>query len=297
MSTYRSLLESSSSISGNCACMGLDVQLDVIERKSGNVYGDITSFFETLFSAMVQKNLVPAAFKPNIGYYSVLDAPRDGAFEGSRALASVLDMVGEYFPGIPVILDSKRGDIARSSLNYASEAFDAWKSDAVTISPYMGSDSVFPFLDDPYTQKGVYLLDRTSNPGSKDFQMLTTLDTVDEAVLEPLYMAVIRQIALWSQKKEGIGAVVGATHLEELREIAAFAAQHRIPLLIPGVGSQGASASETLDALRESSYPVELCRINSSSALTHPWKKGNAPADWVSRCIANIEKLFEETRV
>ena len=75
---------------------------------------------------MVKKNLSPAAFKPNIGYYSVLDAPRKGEFNGSRALSKICDMLEHMFPGIPVILDSKRGDIARSSLNYASEAFDVW---------------------------------------------------------------------------------------------------------------------------------------------------------------------------
>lgn len=275
--------------------MGLDVQYEVIDRHSGDICTDVVSFFETLFNEMVRRNLSPSAFKPNIGYYSVLDAPRKGEFNGSRALAKICDMLEDLFPGIPVILDSKRGDIARSSLNYASEAFDVWGSDAVTVSPYMGSDSVFPFLDAPYDTKGVYLLDRTSNPGSKDFQMLTMLDSVDEEVLEPLYMSVIRTIASWSREAEGIGAVVGATHLEELKMIASVAAGQGIPLLIPGVGSQGASARDTIDVLRGESYPVSLCRINSSSALTHPWKKGQAPSDWVSRCIANIENLFEET--
>ncbi len=295
MSGYKNLLRTSSEKSGNCACMGLDVQYEVIEQGRGDVYSDVVSYFEKLLNAMVSKNLSPAAFKPNIGYYSVLDSPREGSFPGSQALSDILDMVESLFPGIPVILDSKRGDIARSSLNYASEAFDCWKSDAVTVSPYMGSDSVFPFLDAPYNDKGVYLLDRTSNPGSKDFQMLDMLDTVEDNLWEPLYIGVIRQIATWARKAEGIGAVVGATHLEELKVIASLAAPQGIPLLIPGVGSQGASATETIDALRASSYPVEMCRINSSSALTHPWKKGTAPGNWLDLCIGNIEKLFEET--
>ncbi len=275
--------------------MGLDVQYEVINSHSSDIRADVVSFFETLLNEMVRRNLSPAAFKPNIGYYSVLDAPRSGEFAGSRALAGILDMLEDLFPGIPVILDSKRGDIARSSLNYASEAFDVWGSDAVTVSPYMGSDSVFPFLDPPYETNGVYLLDRTSNPGSRDFQLLNTLDSTDGEVLEPLYMSVIRTIASWSGKADGLGAVVGATHIEELKQIASVAAEHGIPLLIPGVGSQGASARETIEALRGESYPVTLCRINSSSALTHPWKKGPAPADWLSKCIANIESLLEET--
>lgn len=115
--------------------------------------------------------LVPAAFKPNLGYYQCLDHPRDEDFSGSSALADVLDMLESFFPGIPVILDSKRGDIARSSMNYAKEAFEAWQSDAVTVAPYMGSDSVEPFISFP-EKGGAYLLNRTSNPGGRDLQNL-----------------------------------------------------------------------------------------------------------------------------
>ncbi|HCG63300.1 MAG: orotidine-5'-phosphate decarboxylase [Spirochaetae bacterium HGW-Spirochaetae-4] len=295
MKGYKTKLQQSAEKSGNCACMGLDPQWEVLPYRSGNIAEDLQRFFGELFDAMVRYNLVPAAFKPNIGYYSALDDPRNGAFEGSLALAGVLTMLQQRFPTIPVILDSKRGDIARSSANYAHEAFDIWRCDAVTASPYMGTDSVSPFDELREGSHGIYLLNRTSNPGAKDLQGLTVVDEVDEKELYPLYMAVAHKIAYWAEKIDGIGAVVGATNLDELGQIATYHGKRSIPLLIPGVGSQGASAKMTMQALRQAGYPVKLARINSSSALTHPWKQAPAPAGWLDRCIANIDKLLEET--
>ena len=214
------------------------------------------------------------------------DRPRSGDFGGSRALAAVLAMVGEHFPHTPVILDSKRGDIATSSHNYAREAFVSWQADAVTVAPYMGSDSVLPFID--FGTQGVYILNRTSNPGGKDLQNLL-LETQ-----HPLYLEVARQIASYNEKRGRVGAVVGATNLGELRAIAEFYRDERVPLLIPGVGSQGGSASEVIAILRSIGYPLELVRINSSSALTHPWKKGPAPANWRELCQRNLASLIEE---
>ena len=297
MNSYKEMLKESAQRTGNCACMGLDIQWDVLPGRTGDICTDIERFYETLFNEMVKKNLSPAAFKPNIGYYHALDNPREGSFDGSIALAKTLKMVEQLFENIPVILDSKRGDIARSSINYAHEAFDIWKTNAVTVSPYMGSDSVLPFLDEEHARYGIYVLNRTSNPGGKDLQQLVVVDEVDEKELYPLYLAVAHTIARWSQTNSNIGAVVGATHPDELAEIAHYFSSKEIPLLIPGVGSQGASAKETVGVLRDSRYPVELARINSSSALTHPWKKAPAPAAWLDMCISNIENLLEETSV
>jgi orotidine-5'-phosphate decarboxylase len=241
---------------------------------------------------MSLSGLIPSAFKPNIGYYQSLDRPRDEDFSGSLALADVMDMVENFFPGIPVILDSKRGDIARSSLNYAMEAFDCWQSDAVTVAPYMGSDSITPFASHVPGEKGIYILNRTSNPGGKDFQNLMVSANGSSS---PLYMEVACKIASLREEFEGLGAVVGATNMAELTKIATYYADKKIPLLIPGVGSQGGSASEVMAVLRDVGYPVELARINSSSALTHPWKKGSAPENWLELCEANLRTMIEET--
>lgn len=296
MSTYNELLRTSAKATRNILCMGLDPQRETLPFQSGDVRKDICDFFETVFSSMKKEAFIPAAFKPNIGYYQALDNPRKKEFAGSLALSDVLDMLESFFPGIPVILDSKRGDIARSSLNYALEAFSIWQTHAVTVSPYMGTDSVEPFLTRP--ECGVYLLNRTSNPGAKDLQNLTVIDEIDEKELYPLYLAVAHKIAVWNAQCAGTaGAVVGATSLLELEEIASYYADKEVPLLIPGVGSQGGSAPQTMTVLKESGYPIELARINSSSALTHPWKTGPAPTSWLSMILKNLATIQEETMV
>ena len=117
--SYYDLLCESAKLVGNVACMGLDPQKESLHENSGDIRADLNAFFQQLFRRMSLSGLIPAAFKPNIGYYQSLDRPREEDFSGSLALADVLDMIQNFFPGIPVILDSKRGDIARSSLNYA----------------------------------------------------------------------------------------------------------------------------------------------------------------------------------
>ncbi|MFA7129367.1 MAG: orotidine-5'-phosphate decarboxylase, partial [Sphaerochaeta sp.] len=224
---YSELLTESAQRVGNNTCMGLDPQLEVLPFSSGDLRNDLNSFFRILFRRMVLSGLIPAAFKPNIGYYQALDKPRDEDFSGSLALADVLDMVENFFPGIPVILDSKRGDIARSSLNYANEAFDSWQVDAVTVAPYMGSDSVMPFINHTPNEKGVYVLNRTSNPGGKDLQ---NLQVTDNEKRSPLYMEVARGIVNYNAGSGSVGAVVGATNIAELKDIAAFYADKSIPL-------------------------------------------------------------------
>lgn len=284
---YGALLEESAKQVGNIACMGLDPQRESLPFDSGDIRSDLNVFFQQLFRRMVLSGLIPAAFKPNIGYYQSLDRPREEDFSGSLALGDLLDLVENFFPGIPIILDSKRGDIARSSLNYAKEAFEAWNADAVTVAPYMGCDSIQPFID--FEDKGVYVLNRTSNIGGKDLQNLLLADQ------RPLYLEVAAQIVAYNKKTAKVGAVVGATNLEELRAIASFYRDERVPMLIPGVGSQGGTAPSVMEILRKSGYPIALARINSSSALTHPWKNEPAPDDWLELCIENLSLLIRET--
>ncbi len=280
---YISLLKQSAKQAGNCACMGLDPQWQFLPNKSDNLKNDIVSFFEELFLAMKEKGLTPSAFKPNIGYYSALDKPRNKDFSGSEALAEIMDLLQRHFPQIPIILDSKRGDIARSSLNYAIEAFDGWKADAITISPYMGSDSILAFISKDYEGKGCYILNRTSNPGAADFQNLNISGE------QELYKTVAKSIANYAKEHPGAGAVVGATGLDELKDIAEiYASTAEVPLLIPGVGSQGASAKDVLEILKNAGYDLSLVRINSSSGLTHPWKNSPTPKDYIQVCLNAI---------
>lgn len=288
--SYIELLRQSAEAVNNIVCMGLDPQIDALPGE-GSPREKINTFFDELFHRMKLEGVSPAAFKPNIGYYSVLDNPREDDFSGSQALCDVIDMLDGFFPGIPVILDSKRGDIARSSLNYAIEAFDKWGANATTISPYMGTDSILPFA---YEDKGVYILNRTSNPGGAVLQNLHILDPIDEKEIYPLYIAVAHLIASLANDHPGLGAVVGATNIQELKDIAKYYANKDIPMLIPGVGSQGGSAEEVMAALRGEGYDIKLARINSSSALTHPWKKAPVPEDYLDICLKNIKSLVEK---
>ena len=282
---YIELLSSSAKTAGNCACMGIDPDYAALPEGV-----EVSDFFLALFEEMDKAGIRVAATKPNIGYFSRLDSPLEGAFEGSRALAEIVTAL----PARPFILDAKRGDIATSSANYAFEAFRSWGADCVTVSPYMGSDSISPFataIGADASDRGFYILNRTSNPGGKDLQNLLMDDG------RPVYMHVADLIAKWNAVYgSGIGAVVGATNLREFEDLASFYAGKRIPLLIPGVGSQGGSAQDVISIMKKVGYPLELCRINSSSALSHPWakKKEAAPSDWKHVCRDAIMRFAEE---
>lgn len=285
MSNYIDLLKTSATKSKNLVCMGLDPVVKYCPYSELSAGKRVVKYFEELFCAMQKNNLTPSAFKPNLGYYSVLDKPFEKNYEGTSALVDILVMIREKFPSIPVILDSKRGDIATSSLNYAKEAFDNFKADCTTVSPYMGSDSIAPF---EFKDKGFYILLRTSNKGGADLQNLPTFTS------NHLYGDVAKKIITWSSEHKGIGAVVGATGLEELEDIAKMFSQYEIPLLIPGVGSQGGSAKEVVSVLKKSKYPVSLVRINSSSGLTHPWKSEQVPENYIDIFIQNLKNLISE---
>ncbi len=286
--TYLDLLRRATETSGSVACMGLDLIPSCIPESTGSIERDFTHFIEKVFGLMKSQGVMPGAFKPNIGYYQALDRPRESKYEGSKALNNILTLCEETFPHIPVILDSKRGDIARSSLNYAWEGYDSWGCAAITVSPYMGEDSVSPFWDNFSDQgRGIYILNRTSNPGSKSFQARMVGD-------QPLYMVVAEKIREWGEEYPGVGAVVGATSLEELGNIATYYGKSGIPLLIPGVGSQGGSAVATIEALKQAGYDIPLARINSSSGITHPWKQNPAPSDWAGKVVENLELLNKE---
>lgn len=288
---YGAALRESAKQTGSIACMGIDPVIEALPYPELSPGRRVLHFFEPIFAQMRQEKVFPGAFKPNIGYFHALDAPLEGGSEGSRALAQIMELLRLEFPDIPVILDMKRGDIARSSRNYAEEAFLVWKADAVTVSPYMGSDSVGPFLSLAEEQYGgVYVLNRTSNPGAQELQNLRTADGV------PLYVHVAQKIISWNQEYGTGGAVVGATSPQELQELAEMYAPHSIPLLIPGVGGQGGNAADTVEILHRSGYPLQLARINSSSGITHPWvkRKEPVPEDWPAAVVANLRKLNTE---
>jgi len=170
---------------------------------------------------------VALAFKPNVAFFEA-----DGAAGWERLEALIAHVPNE----IPVILDAKRGDIGDSSQHYARMAFETMGADAVTVSPWMGRDSIQPFLE--YEERGVFVLTATSNPGASDFQSLS-------AEGESLSVHVARAASYWNENSN-VGLVVGATRPEMLKTLRE--AVPDLPFLIPGVGTQGGNPREVMAA-------------------------------------------------
>jgi len=191
------------------------------------------------------------AYKPQIAYFA--------AHRAEDQLEALIAHVHEKHPGLPVILDAKRGDIGSTAEQYAREAFERFKADAVTVNPYMGYDSIEPWLE--HEGKGVIVLCRTSNPGGSDLQFLT----IDG---KPLYQVVADLAAnKWNASGE-LGLVVGATFPKEIETVRAIVGD--MPLLIPGIGAQGGDVEATVKAGRTANGTGML--INSSRAIIYASK-------------------------
>lgn len=196
-------------------CIGLDTDAALIPRHLGRSANAVLAFNRRIIDATAD---LVCAYKLNLAFYETLGAG------GWRVMEKTL----EHIPrNIITIGDGKRGDIGNTSERYAKTLFDELGFDATTVNPYMGYDSVEPFLQ--WSDRGVFLLALTSNPGSNDFQRLRVSGRF-------LYEHVVRSAVKWNTKKN-IGLVVGATHPNELRRIRNLAPE--MPILIPGVGKQG----------------------------------------------------------
>lgn len=188
------------------------------------------------------------AFKPQIAYFAAVGA--------ENQLEKLCDHIRSNHPDVVLILDAKRGDIGSTAEKYADEAFVRYGADAVTVNPYLGSDSLEPFF--AHTGKGVIVLCRTSNPGSADFQSLETADG-------PLYTHVARRAANEWSRLGDVALVVGATYPGELSVVRSIVAD--MPLLVPGIGAQGGDVEATVRAGRDSSGHGMM--INSSRAIIY----------------------------
>ncbi len=196
------------------------------------------------------------AFKPQIAYFA--------AYRAEEALEQLIAYIHTHYPGLPVILDAKRGDIGSTAQYYAREAFERYRADALTVNPYMGLDSIEPYL--AYEGKGVIALCRTSNPGGSDLQNLSIQSTAHgHAVPQPLYEHVAYLAAQKWNTKGQIGLVVGATFPKEIAAVRHIVGD--MPLLIPGIGAQGGDIDATVAAGRDSAGVGML--INSSRAILY----------------------------
>lgn len=226
-------------------CVGLDPDLDRLPAAVRDEPQPLLAFNRALIDATAP---YACAFKPQFAHYAA-----EGRLD---ELAATFAYLRERHPHIVTILDSKRGDIGNTAERYAREAFEVYGADAVTVNPYMGGDTIEPFSRDP--QRGVFVLCRTSNPGSGELQSLT----VDG---EPLYQIVARRAATAWNGQGNLGLVVGATYPEELAQVRALAPA--MPLLVPGVGAQGGDLAAVLRHGRDGSGYGLL--INSSRGIIY----------------------------
>lgn len=199
------------------------------------------------------------AFKPQIAHFARLGA--------EPVLERVIAHIHARHPGVPVILDAKRGDIGSTAQHYAAEAFDRYGADAVTVNPYLGRDSVQPFLD--RADRGVIILCRTSNPGAAELQDL-------EVDGQPLYLHLAQRIAQQWNGNGNCALVVGATWPQQLAQVRA--ATGDMPLLVPGVGAQGGDAQAVVRSGMDSRGTGLL--VSSSRAILYAADDGDGDAQW-----------------
>lgn len=207
-------------------CVGLDPDLAKLPAELRDLPDGITTFCTRIIDATAD---LACAFKPQIAYFAALGA--------EKQLEDICRYMRENYPHIPLILDAKRGDIGATATQYAREAFERYGADAVTVNPYMGEDSLDPYL--AWKDRGVIILCRTSNPGGSDLQFLNTDG-------EPLYQRVARLVAEKWNKNGQCALVVGATFPEELAQVRAIVGD--MPLLVPGIGAQGGDIAATVGA-------------------------------------------------
>ena len=228
--TFLEQLQTAERQNGSLLCVGLDPE----PAKFPAAYrGDASKIYDFCAAIVEATADLVIAFKPQIAYFA--------AHRAEDQLERLMAHMRSTAPQVPIILDAKRGDIGSTAEQYAKEAFERYGADAVTLSPFMGWDSVQPYLK--YHGKGAFLLCRTSNPGGDDFQNQRLLNLPGQPTLFE-HIAALAQ-GPWNQNGQ-LGLVVGATYPSEIERVRAVAPT--LPLLIPGVGAQGGDAAATVKA-------------------------------------------------
>jgi orotidine-5'-phosphate decarboxylase len=246
--TFLEMLQGAQERNGSMLCVGLDPEPKKFPGALKGDAGRIYDFCARIVDATADLSI---AFKPQIAYFA--------AHRAEDQLEKLMAHIRRAAPHVPVILDAKRGDIGSTAEQYAIEAFERYGANAVTLSPFMGFDSVQPYLK--HEGKGAFLLCRTSNPGGDDLQN-QRLESIDGHPL--LYEHVARLAAgPWNLNGQ-LGLVVGATYPAEIERVRALAPT--LPLLIPGVGAQGGDAAATVRAGWRADGPIV---VNSSRAILY----------------------------
>ena len=246
--TFIDILAAAGRQNQSMLCVGLDPEP---AKFPATFKGDASKIYDFCASIVDATADLAMAFKPQIAYFA--------AHRAEAQLERLIAHIKRVAPQMPVILDAKRGDIGATSEQYAIEAFERYGADAVTLSPFMGFDSVAPYLK--YHGKGAFLLCRTSNPGGDDLQN-QRLASVDGTPLLYEHIARLAQ-GPWNLNGQ-LGLVVGATYPAEIERVRALAPT--LPLLIPGVGAQGGDAVATVKAGWRPGAPIV---VNSSRAILY----------------------------
>ena len=250
---FLDLLRAAERENASLLCVGLDPDP---ARFPAHLRGDASRIFDFCAAVVDATADLVIAFKPQIAYFA--------AHRAEAQLERLMAHMRRTAPRVPVILDAKRGDIGSTAEQYAIEAFERYGADAVTLSPFMGFDSVQPYLK--YHGKGAFLLCRTSNPGGDDLQS----QRLSSVPGEPLLYEHVARLAQGPWNLNGqLGLVVGATYPAEIERVRAVAPT--LPLLIPGVGAQGGDAVATVRAgwRALNGETVSPIVVNSSRAILY----------------------------
>lgn len=273
--TFIDLLQRSWQQKNSLVCVGLDPDYKRIPGNFQTSKQPLFAFNKCIIDATVEYT---CAYKPQIAYYSCRGAESE--------LEKTIAYIHQYYPGVPVILDAKRGDIGSTAEMYAQEVFERYDADAVTVNPYMGGDTIQPFLK--RQNKGVVVLCRTSNPGSGDFQE-------QEIKGKKLYQLVAEKaLNEWNQHNQ-IVLVVGATYPQELKKIRDMS--NNIPLLVPGIGAQGGSVEQAVTN-GQCSYGAGMI-INSSRGIIFAGSNGNTAqaAAQAAQSLRDTINQFRKNRI
>jgi len=248
------------------ACVGLD---PLIERLPAHIAAHASPIFHFNKAIIDATADLVCAYKPQFAHYA--------ACEAEDQLERTIEYIHRAYPGIPVILDAKRGDVGSTAERYAIEAFERYGADAVTVNPYLGGDSLEPFLR--YADRGILVVCRTSNPGARDLQ---DLDVGGRKLF-----AVVAELAAtrWNSRGNCL-LVVGATYPQELAEVRAITGD--MPFLLPGVGAQGADVRAAVAAGQSADGRGLI--VSSSRAIIH----ASSGVDFAAAARAATIRLRDE---
>lgn len=260
--TFLQKLSNAWTANNSLLCVGLDPDVNKFPLELRGQPDAIYVFCKAIVDATAD---LACSFKPQIAYFAALRA--------EDQLEAICRYIKTTYPNIPIVLDAKRGDIGATAEQYAREAFERYDADAVTVNPYMGFDSVAPYLE--WKDRGAIVLCRTSNAGGSDLQFL-------EVSGKPLYQHVAQLVAdKWNINGQ-CSLVVGATFPNEIAQVRALIGD--MPLLIPGVGAQGGDVESTVRAGRTVSGTGMM--INSSRAILYAKTLDNESYAQAARRVA-----------